>query len=304
MKSINLSTIDLNLLVAFEALLKQQSVSGAAFELNIGQPAMSAALSRLRTLFDDQLFVRLGRKMQPTLKAQTLAPGIKEALHLIRQSIASSQTFDPITSDRYFSIGSSDYTSFVLVPLLLEFVGKSAPKLDFRMIEFDKDSIGELLEQGVIDIALGVFPNPPRQTLWEPLFEEEFVGIARRDHPALKDGAISLETFVQLFHGLSTLRRDTFGAIDEALFKLNKERRIALTTPHILTLPFAIAASDLVAAVPRRIALRLKDTCQLTLFELPVKTQPWMVSMLWSVLSDQDEANCWLRQTIKSLSKS
>lgn len=301
MKSINLAAIDLNLLVAFEALLEQQSVTGAAEQLNIGQSAMSAALKRLRTLFDDQLFVRLGQQMQPTLKAQMIAPGILAALHQIRQSIASSQTFDPASSDRHFSIGSSDYTSFVLMPLLLKFSCQSAPGLDFRMIGFEKDSVGELLEQGVIDVALGVFPNPPRQTLWEPLFEEEFVGIARQDHPALNGKTMSLETFVQLSHGLSTLRRDTVGAIDKALSEQNLERRIALTTPHILTLPFAIASSDLVAAVPRRIALPLMHTCHLAVFELPVQTPPWMVSMLWSVLSDQDEANYWLRDTIRTI---
>ena len=100
MKSIDLAAIDLNLLVAFEAMLEQQSVTLAAEQLQIGQPAMSAALNRLRRLFEDELFVRLGRQMQPTLKAQTIAPGLLAALQQIRQAIASSQTFHPATSDR------------------------------------------------------------------------------------------------------------------------------------------------------------------------------------------------------------
>jgi DNA-binding transcriptional LysR family regulator len=303
MKSINLAAIDLNLLVAFEALLEQRSVTKAAEELQIGQPAMSAALSRLRVLFEDELFVRLGRQMQPTLKAQTIAPGILAALQQIRQTVTSSQAFEPISSDRTFALGSSDYTSLVLVPPLLQFSCQTAPSLNFRMIGFEKDSVGDLLEQGAIDVALGVFPNPPRQTKWEPIFEERFVGIARPGHPAVKHGTMSLETFADLSHALGTLRRDTTGAIDKALDEQNLERRIALTTPHMMILPFAIASSDLVAAVPRRIALRLEKVCNLTIFELPVRTKPWMVSMLWSALSDRDEANRWLRNAIKTISQ-
>ncbi|MCC3414992.1 MULTISPECIES: LysR family transcriptional regulator [unclassified Microcoleus] len=303
MKSIDLAAIDLNLLVAFEALLEQRSVTKAAEELQIGQPAMSAALSRLRVLFEDELFVRLGRQMQPTLKAQTIAPGILAGLQQIRQTVTSSQAFEPISSDRTFALGSSDYTSLVLVPPLLQFSCQTAPSINFRMIGFEKDCVGDLLEQGAIDVALGVFPNPPRQTKWTPIFEERFVGIARQGHPAVKHGTMSLETFADLSHALGTLRRDTTGAIDRALDEHNLERRIALTTPHMMILPFAIASSDLVAAVPRRIALRFATVCNLTIFELPIKTKPWMVSMLWSALSDRDEANYWLRNAIEMISQ-
>lgn len=303
MKSINLAAIDLNLLVAFEALLEQHSVTKASAQLQIGQPAMSAALSRLRILFEDELFVRLGRQMQPTLKAQAIAPGILAALQQIRQTVNASQTFEPTSSDRTFTIGSSDYSSFVLVPPLLELSHQTAPSINFRMLGFEKDSVGDLLEQREIDVALGVFPDPPRQTQWEPIFEEQFVGIARQGHPALQQGTMSLETFAQLSHALTTLRRDTTGAIDKALHEQNLARRIAFTTPHMMVLPFAIASSDMVAALPQRIALRLAAVCNLTIFKLPIKTKPWMVSMLWSTLSDQDEANRWLRNAIKVISQ-
>lgn len=304
MKSINLAAIDLNLLVAFEAMLEQRSVTLAAEQLQIGQPAMSAALNRLRSLFEDELFVRLGRQMQPTLKAQAIAPEILAALQQLRQVLASSQTFHPMTSDRTFALGSSDYTSFVLVPPLLALSQQVAPALDFRLLGFEKDSAGALLEQGAIEVALGVFPHPPRQTQCEPLFEERFVGIARQSHPALNNGTISLETFTKLSHALTTLRRDSVGAIDRLLQEQHLERRIALTTPHMLVLPFVIASTDLVAAVPRRVALRLAGICQLSLFELPIKTQPWMVSMLWSTLSERDEATRWLRNTVKTVCQS
>jgi DNA-binding transcriptional LysR family regulator len=303
MKSINLAAIDLNLLVAFEALLEQHSVTKAAEQLQFGQPAMSAALSRLRILFEDELFVRLGRQMQPTLKAQAIAPGILAALQQIRQTVTASQTFEPSLSERTFTMGSSDYTSFVLMPPLLEFSLQKAPSINMQMIEFEKNRIGNLLEQGEIDVALGVFPDPPRQTQWEPIFEERFVGIARRGHPAVRQGTMSLKAFAQFPHALTTLRRDTTGAIDKSLNEQNLERRVAFTTPHMMVLPFALASSDLIAALPQRIALRLATVCNLTVFELPVKTKPWTVSVLWSTLNDQDEANRWLRNTIKAISQ-
>lgn len=114
---------------------------------------------------------------------------------------------------------------------------------------------------------------------------------------------MSLATFTQLSHALTTLRRDTTGAIDKVLKEQNLERRIAFTTPHMMVLPFVIASSDLVAVIPHRMALQFAAVCDLTLFELPVTTKPWMVSMLWSDLSDQDEANHWLRNAIKAISQ-
>ena len=161
MKSINLASIDLNLLVAFEALLEERSVTGAARRLDLGQPAMSAALRRLRFLFEDELFIRIDKEMRPTSKAMDLAPGILVALRHIRQTVKASRTFDPASAQRSFTISSSDYTSFVVAPALLQFCSRVAPGLDLRMIEFEKDSVGLLLEQGEIDLALGVFRTHP-----------------------------------------------------------------------------------------------------------------------------------------------
>ncbi len=303
-KPFDLAAIDLNLLVAFKALFDQQSVTAAAAQLNIGQPAMSAALSRLRILFDDPLFIRMGRQMQPTLKAQAIAPGILSALHQLQHTLTASQAFDPATSTRSFALGSSDYTSFILMPPLLDFVSRSAPGINFQLIGYEKDSVDTLLKQGEIDLALGVFGDPSPQVHRDPLFQEEFIGIARRNHPALSqdpEDPMSLETFVQLSHALTTLRRDTVGAIDQRLDQQGVSRRIALTTSTMLVLPFTIAASDLVAAVPKRVALQLAEPCQLALFELPVAIPSWTVSMIWSTLSHQDEACCWIRQTLKTL---
>jgi DNA-binding transcriptional LysR family regulator len=301
MKPIDLSSIDLNLLVAFEALFEQRSVTLAAQRLYIGQPAMSAALGRLRTLFEDDLFIRIDREMQPTSKALNVAPEILSALNQIRQTLASRQVFDPASTERSFSIGSSDYTSFVIVPKLLALCRQAAPSVNIRLIGFEKDSVGELLKQGAIDLALGVFPNPPQQTLCELLFQERFVGIVKKGHPAIANGSLSLETFANLPQAMVTIRRDETGFIDRVLATYDLKRRIAVTTPHMLVLPSLVASSDLVASVPSRIATYLISHQELEIFELPIETQPWIVSMLWSKLANQDSANCWLRQTLMTV---
>ncbi len=301
MKSIDLAEIDLNLLVAFESLFQERSVTVAAQRLYLGQPAMSAALRRLRILFGDELFIRVGREMQPTSKAIAIAPGIFAALHQVRQTIQSSQAFDSTSDRRDFAIGSTDYTSFFVVPKLMAYCRKVAPGLNFRMIGFEKDDVGELLEKGAVNLALGVFPNPPRQTICSPLFEEHFVGIARKHHPAIIQKPLSLEVFASLSHALVTIRRDTTGEIDRALAVHNLQRRIVLTTPHMLVLPSLVASSDLVTSVPSRIANYFSALDDIEVFELPLEMQPWTVSMIWSKLTDKDDASCWLRQTVQAL---
>lgn len=298
---INLSGIDLNLLVAFEVLFEERSVTAAATRLYLGQPAMSAALGRLRTLFQDDLFIRIGREMHPTAKALLIAPNIKAALQQIRQTLEANQTFDPTTSKGTFTIGSSDYTSYVVMPKLLEICHKIAPNIDFRLIGFAKDCVGELLEQREIDLALGVFQNPPRQTMQMPLFSEHFVGICRLGHPVITQNVITPEIFANLLHALFTIRQDEVGEIDKVLSQYNLQRRIVLTTPHLLLLPAIISSSDLVAAVPSRLVAPKASFNSLEIFQLPVQTQPWMISMLWSKLTDQDQAICWLRQMLKSV---
>jgi DNA-binding transcriptional LysR family regulator len=301
MKSIELAQIDLNLLVAFEALFEERSVTAAARRIYLGQPAMSAALGRLRTLFNDELFIRVGREMRPTAKAQVIAPGIFAALQQVRQTLQSNQSFVPESNSRSFAIASSDYMSFVLLPKLITYCQETAPHLNFRMIEFEKDLVGDLLEKGTVDLAIGVFPHPPRQSLCVPLFQEYFVGIARHNHPALAQQPMTLEVFANLSHALHTIRRDEIGAIDQVLAQHNLQRRVALTVPHMLVLPAIIASTDLITVIPARMAEYFSRIDEIEVFELPIDLSPWTVSMLWSQLSDNDEASRWLRQTLRTL---
>lgn len=298
---IDLSAIDLNLLVAFEALYIEQSVTGAAQRVHVGQPAMSAALGRLRSLFADNLFVRVGREMKPTAKAEAIAPQLLAALDTIRATLAERQSFDPARSERAFTLATSDYFASLILPKLLNLFHNSAPQINLRLVTIEKASFVDLLDEGVIDVALGTFAELPPHILQQALLSERFVGICRLEHPALENGAVNLEKFITFPHALFTLRRDASGMIDQALAKHGLQRRIALTVPYWFTLPIAIATSNLFAAIPSCLQHHFTHHYPLQSFEIPLSLSSWTISMTWSKLNDRDPANSWLRKCIHAI---
>lgn len=297
----NLSSLDLNLLLVFEALLEERSVTVAARRLGVGQPGTSAALGRLRELVGDELFVRAGGEMRPTAKSLELAPGIVAALARLRQTFETDLDFDPGAATRSFALGSTDYTTLVLLPPLAAHLRQCAPGVDLHVIGYEKGTVPEMLDRGEVDVAVGVFPRPPERAVVTPLFEERFVGVARPGHPAIAAGRMDAETFAALPHALVTTRRDTTGAVDEALARHGLRRRIALTLPYAMALPAALQGTDLVASLPSRLARRVAEEGRVQCFEVPLATGSWMVSMLWSASARNNRALTWLRGTIKRL---
>jgi DNA-binding transcriptional LysR family regulator len=298
---IDLSAIDLNLLVAFEALYAEQSVTAAAQRLHVGQPAMSAALGRLRSLFADDLFVRVGRDMRPTAKADAIAPQVMAALNTVRMTLTDRQTFDPAQSQRGFTLATSDYFASLILPKMLALFSDQAPQIDLRLIPVEKHSFVELIDDGIVDLALGTFDTLPTHICQATLLTEKFVGICRTGHPAIENGGMSLEQFVAFPHALFTLRRDATGIIDQALARRGLQRRIALTLPYWFTMPTAIANSDLLTAIPSCLQQHFVSHYPVQAFDIPLDLSFWIVSMTWSKLSDRDPANLWLRQIIQTI---
>jgi DNA-binding transcriptional LysR family regulator len=302
MPSIELASIDLNLLVAFEALFDARSVTVAAQRLHIGQPAMSAALGRLRSLLQDDLFIRVGRDMQPTATALEIAPGIASALQQIRLTLQTSQQFDPAISQQAFVLGSFDYDSSVILPPLLQICRRTAPGIDLRLISYEKDQVQTLLEQNLITAAIGThLPTLSPHLLQQPLMTETFLGICRKGHPAVIDGIMTLEAFVTFPHALFTLRRDDIGVIDQALEQQQLTRRIVLTTPYWLTLPAIIAATDVLAAIPSRLAQQFAAQGWVDMFSIPLELASWEITLVWSRLWDRSPDFRWLRETIQQI---
>jgi DNA-binding transcriptional LysR family regulator len=294
----DLRRLDLNLLLVFEAVALEKSVSKAAARLGLGQPAVSAALGRLRAALDDDLFVRMGGAMTPTPRAERLTGGVTAALDELRASFAA-ETFDPARSTDTFTVASTDYTSLVLLPALVAAMRQKAPHAHLCVVGYEKDEVARLTDLGAIDLALGVFPSPPPRDVVTRLFADSFVGVCRRRHPALARGGLSLTRYLEADHALVSVRRDRVGAIDRALAVSGKARKVALVVPHLLALPPVLADTDLVAAVPARAARRFLSE-GLVSFELPVTVPRWHVHMLWSAARRKEAANAWLRAEVKA----
>jgi DNA-binding transcriptional LysR family regulator len=288
---------DLNLLAAFEALSIERSVTGAARRQGIGQPAMSAALARLRRLFGDELFVRVGPAMQPTPRAELLGPRIAEALALIRATLGSDAAFSPRTATRIVTIAASDSVTLALGPAILALLRREAPGVDLRIIGLDKREVAPMLDRGEADLVIGTFQRPAPRLVSTTLYRERFIGIARQRHPLLA-APVTLEAWLAVPHALFTLQRDMRGEIDEALARRGQARRVALSVSHLLTLPALLAASDLVAAVPSRLAPLLAGQGMAS-FALPIAVEEWRVVMLSSPAMRRDKAALWLRDLVR-----
>ena len=295
-----LTSLDLNLLVVFAAVHETRSVSKAAERLGLRQPTVSAALARLRTAFGDDLFVRAAGAMQPTPKAMRLAPGIKAALAGLGTTLADAAPFSPGVVERTFTIASTDYTTLVLLPGLMNAIKAQAPNVDVRVVGYDKGDIPDLIARDEIDLALGVFQDAPPRAVRKRLCQERFVGLCRSSHPLLAGGPMPLDAYAAAGHALVTVRRDGQGEIDTALKARGLSRRIALTLPHMLTLPPILETSDLLSALPERVALKVAGR-SLQLFDLPIRLPPWRIEMLWNAGARSDPGSGWLRSTIAAV---
>lgn len=299
----NLSDLDLNLLTAFDALFTERSVTGAARRTGIGQPAMSDALRRLRALFGDALFVRASGAMQPTPRAKVIAQELGPLLAQMRAVMGEHVAFQPQETSKTFAIASTDFTTLALLPPLFVALRAEAPQVDLRIIGYEKDAIGGMLDKGEVDLALGVFPDPPGNLVRTRLFDERFVGIGRADHPALQDGPLSLDAFAALQHALVSVRRDERGAVDAALAAVGLRRRVALVLPYMLMLPKILASTDLIAILPERAARSMTDHV-LAPFDLPLNLSSWSVDMLWNPAARSDQATAWLRSLVVQTARS
>lgn len=294
---------DLNLLLTFEAVNEARSVSGAAERLGVRQPTVSAALARLRALVGDELFVRAGGAMQPTAKALRIAPSVTQALAQLRETLSDAAPFAPKAARRSFTLASTDYSTIVLLPRLLKALKQEAPSIDLRVLGYDKDDVPSLIDRGLIDLALGVFPDPPERAVRQALYADRFVGIARSGHPILADRPVSLENYAAANHALVTLRRDATGEIDRVLRQRGLTRRVALTLPHVLALPAMLRCSDLIAAMPER-AAKLLCVEGLEIFKIPLNLAEWRLEMLWNPSARSDQASAWFRAKVAEAARS
>jgi len=296
----NLASVDLNLLVAFEALMAERNVTRAGLRVGLGQPAMSAALGRLRLTFKDELLVRVpGAAMRPTEKAVVLNRSVSEVLARVREVFDAEAGFDPSVARAVYRIATSDHPATLVLPRFLAVLREKAPGIDVRISVLDKRDAFDLLDRGEMDLLIGSFRNVPKRIRRRPLYSDSYLCVVSAEHPLLSaDGTLSLDAYVAAPHVLVTLAADDRGIVDEVLATQGLRRRVAVTVSDFHLVPHIVARTDLIGHMPKRIAELLATGEDLTVLQPPVALPPWNSELFWGGVSDAEPGAKWLREQL------
>ena len=293
----DLAKVDLNLLVVLGAMAEQRSVTRAAQALGLSQPALSAALARLRRLLDDPLFVRSGAEMKPTPRAQALAGPVQRLLDSVRNDILSAPAFVPAQTERIFTLITPDIGEVQFLPRLLEQLTCAAPRAHLRAIAQSSDAAAQTLASGDADLALGYFPDLQRAGFFQQkLFDSPQVCLLRHDHP-LADLPLTQAAFLAAAHAV--VRPGGRASLFEAfLATQGLQRRVALELSHYMSLLPVLESSDLIACVPLDLAQVCAAHGRLRVLALPLPAPVVAVFQTWHERVHKDPAHVWLRQLV------
>jgi DNA-binding transcriptional LysR family regulator len=296
----DIASVDLNLLVVFDAMISHRSVTRAGQALALSQPAMSAAVARLRALLDDPLFVRSGAEMKPTSRALELAEPVRRVLDVVRTDVLRRSHFDPATTTRTFALLMPDIGEVNFLPALIERFARDAPGARLRALAQPRAAAADALEAGTADLAIGYFPDLQRAGFYQQkLFDNPHVCLLRRAHPAAGK-RLALKDYLAAAHAV--VRPEGREHVFEQFMQQRGLRRtIAVELSHFMSLLPVLERSDLIATVPRDLA----DVCvrygTLRMVEAPVKSPSIAVHQFWHTLAHKDPANAWLRGVVRSL---
>lgn len=303
----NLDRIDLNLLVYLDVLLREGSVTKAAQQLGITQPAMSNGLRRLRDLFNDPLLVRTSDGMTATERARELQPIIRKALAELEVALQPQQEFDARTSNRVFRIMVSDYAESTLVPELVKRLRTDAPDIILDVLT-PSDVTFKDVEAGKVDMAINRFDEMPQSFHQTTLWQDDFVCLVNPDHPGIRN--FDLPAYLASKHiwvsktgmgagvGIDPEKVIRLGWVDNALAELGYKRKISVFTRHYQMPALLALNNDLVATLPRKVADMQAESASLVVKEPPFKIPPFELKMAWSPLVQHHPAHRWLRRTI------
>lgn len=296
---VQLGDVDLNLLVHLHELLETASVTEAARRLGITQSAMSYALRRLRVLFDDKLLVRGQGGMSRTPRAEALRDPLYRSLLALQDTLAGHEPFVPEHAERSFRLMMSDYMQLVILPRVVELVGREAPGVQLQVESFtDPEQLTPRLLSGELDLAIGgPLIGACEEIVREVLLGDRLCCAVAREHPSV-GARLTLEDFVVLPHVLISPSGTGLGLVDEMLAALGHRRHIAVRVQSFLSAPFLVAASDVVITAPERILRVYAEPLGLRLLEAPVELAGFELTLLWSQHVRHDAAIAWLRQTI------
>jgi DNA-binding transcriptional LysR family regulator len=304
MGPMNLNALDLNLIRVFDALMAEGSVTRAGDRVGLSQPAVSAALSRLRHALNDQLFIRRGNDMVPTPRAEELADLARSAMSQIGRMIEAPGKLDPATLERTFTLMGSDFVSILMMPPLAQRIGAVAPGVGLRLRDTAIGDIERMLRDDAIDIAIEPFTEAQENVSSRVLFTSPFVLVARRGHTRLaaaqvaEGGPLPIDLYCEIPHALRSVDGAMSGVVDAALEATGRKRRVALALPHFQAVALAVSQSDYLAAMPSQFAQAVRREMPVALYQLPFDVPIPEIKMLWHARHDAEASHRWLREQI------
>lgn len=292
--------IDLNLLIAFAVLFREQSVSLAADKLHLGQPAVSGSLSRLREMFDDPLFIRSGHRIQPTARATELHTELMPLLEQLQSALFQQAEFNPANAKATVTIGMTDWVEMWLMPRLVPALREQAPGVRLNVVASDPFTDAQRLEGGDLDMAISVATQSARWMERELLVAMEFVTLWHPSQLSL-EAPISAQVYAAQQHVLVSYREATSSHIDTLLAKQGLKREISYTTPHFSALPGLLSKMPSLATVPQGLCENWEQTWGLRSSPVPLEMAPFDIALLWHQRHNSDAALMWVRGFIQRL---
>jgi DNA-binding transcriptional LysR family regulator len=296
----DIRSLDLNLLVVFDAMLKHKNVTKAAEAIKLSQPAMSAAIARLRALFDDPLFVRTGAGMVPTPKAQALSPSIRLVVQTIQTEILLPRNFDPSRSDRTFTLVTPDIAEVNFLPRLLLKLAEKSPYINLKTLAMPREVAADSLETGSADMAIGYFPDLHRAGFFQQkLITSSHVCLVQEKHPDVGEKP-SMTQFIEASHVVVKPdgREHVF---EQFLQSKGIKRRVVVELSHFMSLLPIIETSNFIATVPKDLANFFVRHGEVRYVPTPMKSPTIDVHLFWHQRFHKDSAHIWLRQVINQL---
>ena len=309
----NFHRLDLNLLRVFDEVMAERSLTRAARNLSLTQPAISNALRRLRETLGDELVQRSGQGMAPTPRAAAIWPAVREALRQLQEALVPNE-FVPAAATLTFVLAMADATAAELIPGLTEILEQEAPGVGIRVVPLTTRDPRQMLDEETCDLAVGYFPSVvPDLTakaqsgetmpfLFQRLYDGEYVCVMRKNHPLTED-AFTLDRYCAARHMLVNFSGRAYGFIDESLAALGHERRVVLTVNQFFTAARVVANSNLLTVLPRHFVHLTGIADQLAQRTLPFKVSPVYIDALWHRRSQQHSAHIWLRLAVARIAE-
>ena len=299
MTTVDITSMDLNLLVVVATVLEEESATRAAARLHVTQSAVSSALRRARDAFDDPLVVRRAHGLTPTARGAALLPGLRAWIEEARRLVSDTASFDPTRTERTFTIACTDAIALVLLPGLVRALEKAAPSAKLRMLTLDRLLADAPLERGECDLLVGTPPVVPPNHRAEAVYEDRLVTLVRRGHPC--GSRLTLHDFASLPHAELALFGRPYDAIDVVLARAGRARTVKFLLPHFAALPLVLAESDAIATVGERVARSFARTHSLRWLATPIALPALSIRQVWHERSSSDPGAVFLRRMVRDV---